>query len=416
MTTTSLLDSVNIELPSTRGNDYNHEEYLEYLHNIHKRNTNIESRVGSYTHGATVGTFAYIGGVYSPTQNRIYFVPVEQASSTYWHYIDCTTGEVVAYAHGATAVNSAYGGGVYSPTQNRIYFVPSNQAAETYWHYINCNTGDVVAYLNNLYGTSTGTFSTDGAYSGGVYSPTQNRIYFAPSKQNAQTYWHYIDCTSTGTTVIAYQNNSGQSIVEYAYGGGVYSPTQNRIYFVPAAQGSQDYWHYIDCNTGDVVAYLNSDTVAQGQYSGGVYSPTQNRIYLLLGFFIEGVKWYYIDCNITSTGVSLIEYTNNSGQSGHTILPYSGGVYSPTQNRIYFVPYNQAPETFWHYIDCNTGNMIAYEAKVIAYHLAYGGGVYSPTQNRIYFVPSAQASQTTWHYIQEFSDEAVEVPTFMIGA
>ena len=53
-----------------------------------------------------------------------------------WHYIDCSDGSVVAYAHGVTAGIGAYFGGVYSPTQNRIYLVPGNQADETKWHYI----------------------------------------------------------------------------------------------------------------------------------------------------------------------------------------------------------------------------------------------------------------------------------------
>jgi hypothetical protein len=43
---------------------------------------------------------------------------------------------VTAYAHGITAVDGAYLSGVYSPTQNRIYFVPSGQADVANWHYI----------------------------------------------------------------------------------------------------------------------------------------------------------------------------------------------------------------------------------------------------------------------------------------
>jgi hypothetical protein len=79
---------------------------------------------------------AYVGGVYSPTQNRIYLVPHGQADETNWDYIDCATGVVTAYAHGITAVNGAYVGGVYSPTQNRIYLVPHGQAPVANWHYI----------------------------------------------------------------------------------------------------------------------------------------------------------------------------------------------------------------------------------------------------------------------------------------
>ena len=40
------------------------------------------------------------------------------------------------YIHNVTMVQSAYHGGVYSPTQNRIYLVPAGQAPQTQWHYI----------------------------------------------------------------------------------------------------------------------------------------------------------------------------------------------------------------------------------------------------------------------------------------
>jgi 3-hydroxy-3-methylglutaryl CoA synthase len=74
--------------------------------------------------------------VYSPTQNRIYLAPYGQGNQTNWHYIDCSTGSVIAYAHGVTAVSNAYNGGVYSPTQNRIYLAPYGQGNQTNWHYI----------------------------------------------------------------------------------------------------------------------------------------------------------------------------------------------------------------------------------------------------------------------------------------
>ena len=99
-----------------------------------------------YQHGMTAVNNAYAGGVYSPNQNHIYFVPFEQADEATWHYVDCATGVVVGYQHGVTAVNAAYEGGVYSPNQDRIYFLPCAQADEPTWHYVDCATGDVVEY------------------------------------------------------------------------------------------------------------------------------------------------------------------------------------------------------------------------------------------------------------------------------
>jgi hypothetical protein len=50
--------------------------------------------------------------------------------------VDCGTGDIVAYAHGVSAVPYAYAGGFYSPSNNRIYFCPLDQSSETNWHYI----------------------------------------------------------------------------------------------------------------------------------------------------------------------------------------------------------------------------------------------------------------------------------------
>jgi len=133
---TSLQDILAIKLPSTRLNDWDSTGLVTYLKDIHYKNQNIKFKCGTYAHGITAVNDAYYGGVYSPTQNRIYLVPREQADESNWHYIDCSDGSVHAYAHGVTAVDVAYVGGVYSPTQNRIYLVPRGQSDESNWHYI----------------------------------------------------------------------------------------------------------------------------------------------------------------------------------------------------------------------------------------------------------------------------------------
>jgi hypothetical protein len=92
--------------------------------------------VVAYAHGATAVASAYIGGVFDPVNNRIYFVPSAQADQANWHYVNLTTGAVVAYAHGATAVASAYIGGVFDPVNNRIYFAPNAQSNQANWHYV----------------------------------------------------------------------------------------------------------------------------------------------------------------------------------------------------------------------------------------------------------------------------------------
>ena len=128
----------NILTPSTlRMDDFSQVKLLEYLKPIHDKNKLItQFGVCQFAHGVTAVLNAYFGGVYSPTQNRIYLVPDVQAPQTNWHYIDCSDGTVHAYAHGVTAVTNAYLSGVYSPNQNRIYLVPYIQAPQTNWHYI----------------------------------------------------------------------------------------------------------------------------------------------------------------------------------------------------------------------------------------------------------------------------------------
>ena len=356
---------------------------------------------------------AYLGGVYSPSNNRIYFVPYGQANETgdNWHYIDCRTGLVVEYIHTLgpkRPVYAAYGGGVYSPSNNRVYFVPSYQAQEICWHYIDCSTGLVVGY-NHTLGQKR---PVNGAYFGGVYSPSNNRIYFVPFAQAGQTgdNWHYIDC-STGSVVEYIHTLGPNRPVDGAYQGGAYSPSNNRIYFVPYGQAGQtgDNWHYIDCNTGLVVEYIHTlglNRPVDGAYLGGVFSPSNNRIYFVPFYQANenGDNWHYIDCN---TGL-VVEYIHTLGPNRPVDGAYQGGVYSPSNNRIYFVPYGQAGQTGdnWHYIDCNTGLVVEYIHTLGLNRPvdgAYLGGVYSPSNNRVFFVPYGQADEdgTNWHFIAD---------------
>jgi hypothetical protein len=143
--------------------------------------------------------------------------PTDQRAQ--WHYIDGVSGAVVAYsnAFAATVVKYGYQGGVFSPTNNRVYLVPSFQANQPTWHYIDCASATVVAYSNPF----ASAIPVDpqagnaGTYVGGVYSPTNDRIYLVPRFQANQSTWHYIDCVSA--TVVAYSNPFSSSTVTSAY-------------------------------------------------------------------------------------------------------------------------------------------------------------------------------------------------------
>ena len=241
-----------ISVPGNSVSNYNQSWVSNYIQSLVSNGSNF-SGANIYTHGATVVANAYIGGVYSPTQNRIYFVPYGQGTpynavpgpgvsvdTQNWHYVDCNTGLIGTYLNPNTAIVNAYIGGAYSPTQNRIYFVPYAQAApaNALWHYIDCSTGTIGTYANPGNAVS-------GAYLGGVYSPTQNRIYFVPGSQSgsANPVWHYIDCNDG--TVKTYAN-PGNTTDSAGYIGNVYSPTQNRVYFVPFFSVVNSTWNYLD--------------------------------------------------------------------------------------------------------------------------------------------------------------------------
>jgi len=140
------------------------------------------------------------------------------------------------------------------------------------------------------------------------------------------------------------------------------------------------------------VAYAHGITAVAYAYTGACYSPTQNRIYLVPFAQANQTNWHYIDCD---TG-AVVAYAH-----GVTAVAgaYYGACYSPTQNRIYLIPFAQANQTNWHYIDCDTGAVVAYAHGITAVANSYSGACYSPTQNRIYLIPFAQANQADWHYI-----------------
>ena len=113
---------------------------VNYFKNLSISNSGLEVFVQSYSNTSGSLSAGYIGGVYSPTQNRIYLVPYGQATSTTWHYIDCNIGSLVGYT--APSLGSgAYFGGIYSPTQDRVYFAPFLQGNQSTWNHIDCATG-----------------------------------------------------------------------------------------------------------------------------------------------------------------------------------------------------------------------------------------------------------------------------------
>jgi len=369
----------------------------------------------------------YNGGVYSPTQNAIYLVPYDQGSEAWWHYIDCNASQfellsVREYAHGATSLaeSRAYAGGVYSPLDDRIYFVPFGQASLSTWHYVDCttNAGRIVGYAH-------AAIANVGAYNGGVYSELEDtgyRIYLVPYDVQGQTVLHYIECTGAQDAprvgILDIVNDGG--FPQSGYVGGVFSPIQNCVYFVPFKAATHSSWHYINCTTGAVGTYAHPGVtdLAVEAYKGGVYSETQDRIYFIPHAQAPFGTWHYI----SSTG-TVVGYANGNEACPATAGAYDGGVLDPVRNRIYFVPSGQngcdsfngctmedSWRLLWHYIDCADGRVVTYTVDSFdcgsvvggggngwASSSAYSGGV--ATEDKVFFMPNQQAHEDAWHYI-----------------
>ena len=78
------------------------------LKTLAARNKNARFAIIPYTHGATATAVGYYGGAYSPTQNRIYFMPYSQSSATTWHYIQETgsMGDLTPNMFGSSIISS----------------------------------------------------------------------------------------------------------------------------------------------------------------------------------------------------------------------------------------------------------------------------------------------------------------------
>lgn len=290
-----------------------------------------------------------------------------------------------------------YAGGAYSPTQNRIYLSPifALNPPTNLWDYIDCETGQMIKYTNN---SGQPLFSNQ-AYAGGAYSSKHNRIYFLPRSQSAAGWWHYIDC-NTGD-VVAYPT---PVLIPFAYAGGIYCVDLDRIYLSPSEQSVlSNRWHYIDCSNNTVVEYQAVSGLPQQSYAGAVLCPTMNRIYFVPYRFVTG-PFQYIDCTTGTLG----EWFNNSGvpiiEGGIDQGAYASGIYSPVQNRVYFSPNYMAAYPQLHYLDCNDGNLKVYSKNP---NLSVGEvllGTYVPVVNKIFFSPFFNANTNKRRYYIDCED------------
>jgi hypothetical protein len=134
-----------------------------------------EPRVETYTKSpvAWSSSASYNGdGILCPRQQRVYFIPGAQSAHPLWHYLNLTSGKMVAYEHKLRPPIGAhaYSHGVYMPTEDRIFMMPWQQSSRPDFHFIDCHTGQVRAY-RHLY---DGLSSKD-TWKSAVYLPSDPR-------------------------------------------------------------------------------------------------------------------------------------------------------------------------------------------------------------------------------------------------
>jgi hypothetical protein len=332
------------------------------LENYTRRFVESESRTELLSIVPTTNAIRpYTGSVYSPFENRVYFIPYNQ--SLYMHYIDCTNGQIASLSLSGL-VQGAYIGGAYSPTLNRIYMAPYNQTGTL--HYIDCTNGTIGTYTCNTQGVN---------YLGAVFSPKQNRIYFIA--HSAASTWIYIDCANNGS-VESYSH--GVSYASQTFASGVYSPTDDRIYMVPYALSSN--WYFIDCTTmtPTLSSYTSGTSIVQGAYIGGVYSPENNSIYFVP--YMQRTLLHVYNC--TTHTISTYPYSSN--------FRCAGGVYTP--GRIYFIPIDS--QSVIQYVKIRQSNFVRSMSELTLMDGSYGA-TFVPSSNRIYLAPY---NQNYWYSIR----------------
>ena len=393
------------KVPSLTGNeDYNYAELVRYLNRMTATFDDIDFSYGvDPIELALLGEVSICKSVYSPTQNRIYYIPTFTALATptnvtepqvepleylvnsNWFYLDCYTGKLHNYDAGfilADCTNTYSRGqltgynisdAVYCPHNDRIYVIPGTMVSGNTQHYIDCTVdSDIIKEFTLT--LPSGMFNYI-AISSATYDPLGKKIYIF----NQQLiYWFTLDTTNDIVSVTwaptldesfdpaTYMdmetgmplNTTPDPIVRLlinGYVGSCYSPTQKRIYLTPLVMGPIEtippeyisHWHFIDCASGELVEYEH-------------------------GVSIE---------DLSGAGVTCEDFVGR--------LPrYQGSVYCSKHNRIYFMPFLQIGASVWHYIDCSTGFVKSY-ANTMKFKFGgeYNGGTYSPITDRIYLTP-----------------------------
>jgi hypothetical protein len=276
--------------------------------------------------------------------------------------------------------------GVFDPLNNRYYFTPlflvgggSDRAVYDF-------TTNSLSIPNNFVGGTSFYESSDA----GQYVPASLTGDAHPN-QGPFIIWGTNNDGTSYTYSSLYDNALEQVFISGDVPTGFlepvgYSPSNRRVYFMPFDQAltANLTTFYLDLDTGDFVSVANVN-LAGYTYRNGSYDPTNDRIYLIPGIALTNpTVWHYIDC---STGL-LVSYTGPNVYNGGTNNGYTGGTLDPINNRIFMSPDNQEADE-WHYIDLDTGSVIAYAVTVLGSSpetfVTSGAPCFSPVTGRMYF-------------------------------
>jgi hypothetical protein len=403
---------------------------------------------------------AYIGGVYDPLNNQIVFVPSDQSAFNEFlfppehhpiklHRYDCLSNTIEAYDNPFHAlstpaenriVGSAYRGGVYDPINRQIVFIPQSQSNHLSpnpikFHRYDCSSRTLEAYDNPFNYNSLpeeNRISMYSAYTGGVYDPINHQIIFVPHRHAAYSKCHRYDIPTKAIEIYDNPFHSTSSPVENrgtfnGYYGGVYDPLNQKIIFVPSAQGSRPKLHRYNCSNQSLEVYDNpfhstsnptEEQMLSSAYRGGVYDPFNQKIIFVPARNAPETTWHRYDC----ASETIEAYTNpfhlNSFPEEKRIsqhATYVSGVYDPINSQIIFVPSNQQPgRPIWHRYNCLTQTVEAYNNPFHSTSLplenrffSYLGAVHDPLNNQVVFIPYGQASQRKWHVLQHYSNKKI---------
>ena len=328
------------------------------------------------------------------SNSRVYFVPSKLTEFLFSFDTETCSIRAEPIAADAKLKCEVYSGAVFNPLENRVYFMPNSKNQELFWHYLEVPKNLVCSY------SSPSTPLESFHYNGGCFVPILNRIYLAPYYQLKKYYsWHYYCCKSHA--FVMYESEVIENCKVVLYKGAIYSQKQNKVFFCPSGLYGESSWHYVDCASGEVVAYPHhSETsiISAAAYSGGVYDPVNDRIFLVPNQQASHPFWHFIDC----ATCRVLSYSSNSSFPAVPGAFGSGG-FSTITNRIYLAPCKETSYARWYYIDCTNLEVVAYFTNIVS-HIsdeAYDGVICLPGIKRVYFVPSRQSSSEEWHFIQE---------------